>query len=75
MATASGSKSSKRKRVVLSIDDKIEVLKLIDNGTSYTVIMEKYGIRGGYRAIKREGILCKTHVQNIDHAHLQRAKN
>ena len=24
---------------------------------------------------KGEGILCKTHVQNIDHAHLQRAKN
>ena len=44
MATASGSMSSKRKRVVLSIDDKIEVLKLIDKGTSYTVIMEKYGI-------------------------------
>ena len=44
MATASGSKSSKRKRVVLSIDDKIEVLKLVDKGTSYTIIMEKYGI-------------------------------
>ena len=44
MATASGSKSSKRKRVVLCIDDMIEVLKLIAKGTSYTVIMEKYGI-------------------------------
>ena len=44
IATASGNKSSKRKRVVLSIDDKIEVLKLIDKGTSYTIIMEKYGI-------------------------------
>ncbi len=41
MATASDSKSGKRKRVVLSIDQKIEVLKLIDKGTSYTVIMEK----------------------------------
>lgn len=44
MATASDSKSGKRKRVVLSIDQKIEVLKLIDKGTSYTIIMEKFGI-------------------------------
>ena len=30
--------------MVLSIDDKIEALKLIDKDTSYTIIMEKYGI-------------------------------
>ena len=54
MATASGSKNAKRKRVVLSIDQKIEVLKLIDKGTSYTIIMEKYGIgRATVSDIKR----------------------
>ena len=44
MATDSSSKNAKRKRVVLSIDEKIEVIKLIDKGTSYTIITEKYGI-------------------------------
>ena len=36
--------ASKRKRVVLTIEDKLEVLKLIDKSTSYTIICEKYGI-------------------------------
>ena len=34
----------KRKRVVLSIKEKVEVLKLLDKGVSYTVIAEKFGI-------------------------------
>jgi len=35
----------KRKRVVLSIDDKLKVLKLIESNVSYTVISERFIIR------------------------------
>ena len=41
---ASAKKAKKRKRVVLSLDQKLEVLKLIDTSTSYTIICEKFGI-------------------------------
>ena len=34
----------KRKRVVLTIEQKLEVLKLVDSSTSVTVICEKFGI-------------------------------
>ena len=34
----------KRKRVVLSIEDKIDILKLLDKSVSYSVVCEKYGI-------------------------------
>ena len=45
MATASKSKTTgKRRRVVLSIYDEIEILKLIDKNVSYSIIMDKYGI-------------------------------
>ena len=37
-------KSTKRRKVVLSIDDKLEVIKMLKQGTSYTIIAEKYGI-------------------------------
>lgn len=41
--TASKSKpAGKQKQVVLSIDDKIEILKLIDKTVSYLIIMDKY---------------------------------
>ena len=35
---------TKRKRVVLSIKEKVEILKLLDQEVSYTVIADKYGI-------------------------------
>ena len=35
---------TKRKRVVLSIEDKLEIIKLIDKSVSYTIICEQYGI-------------------------------
>ena len=35
---------SKRKKVVLSIEEKLDILELIEKGTSYTIITEKYGI-------------------------------
>ena len=44
MATKSETSTSKRKRLVLSIDDKVEVLKLIGKDVSYSIIMDKYGI-------------------------------
>ena len=34
----------KRKKVVLSIEEKLDILELIGKGTSYTIITEKYGI-------------------------------
>ena len=34
----------KRKKVVLTIDDKIDILQLLNSGTSYTIISDKYGI-------------------------------
>ena len=39
-------KSSKpnRKKVLLTIDDKIDILQLLNFGTLYTIISEKYGI-------------------------------
>ena len=44
MATAKSKSTGKRKRVVLSIDEKMEILKLIDKDVSYSIIMDKYGI-------------------------------
>ena len=35
---------NKRRKVVLTIDEKLEIIKSIDAGTSYTLIAEKYGI-------------------------------
>ena len=35
---------AKRRKVVLTIDEKLEIIKSIDAGLSYTVIAEKYGI-------------------------------
>lgn len=44
----------KRKRVVLSLEQKLEVLKLIDRSTSYSIICEKFGIgRSTVSDIKR----------------------
>ena len=34
----------KRKRIVLSIEDKVKIIHLLDKSVSYSVIMEKYGI-------------------------------
>ena len=36
--------ASKRKRVVLTIKEKVNIIQLMEKGTSYTVISEKYGI-------------------------------
>ena len=35
---------AKRKRIVLSISDKLEIVDLLDKSVSYTVICEKYGV-------------------------------
>ena len=43
MAEAS-SCPAKRRRKVLGVEDKLEILKLIDSGTSYTIITLQYGI-------------------------------
>ncbi len=45
---------NKRKKIVLSIEDKLDILKLIECGTSYTVISERYGIgRSTFGDIKK----------------------
>ena len=36
--------AAKRRRKVLSVEDKLEVLKLIDSGTSHSTITRQYGI-------------------------------
>ena len=36
--------AAKRRRKVLSVEDKLEVLKLIESGTSYSTITRQYGI-------------------------------
>ena len=41
---ATGSATRKRKRVVLSMEDKSEVIDMLDKGSSSTVIVAKYGI-------------------------------
>lgn len=33
-----------RKHVTLTLDQKIEIIKLIENGQNYGIIAEKYGI-------------------------------
>ena len=40
----SGSSSGKRKRIVLFIDDKVDIIGMIDRGSSLTAIAEKFGI-------------------------------
>ena len=42
MATTPSKK--KRKRLVLSIQQKLEVIKMLDSSISYTIICEKFGI-------------------------------
>ena len=37
-------KVAKRKKVVLPIEEKLDILESIKSGTSYTVISERYGI-------------------------------
>ena len=34
----------KRKKVVLTLEEKLDVLQLLEKGTSYTLVAEKYGI-------------------------------
>ena len=41
---ATGSATRKRKRVILSIEDKTEVIDTLDHGSSLTVITTKYSI-------------------------------
>ena len=45
MATASTSTAKKkRKRTVLTIEDNVKILEMIDKSVSYTVIAETFGI-------------------------------
>ena len=36
--------TGKRKRIVLSIEDKVKIIDLLDKSVSYSVIMAKFGI-------------------------------
>ena len=39
-----GKDKPKRKRVVLTFEKKLEVIKMLDKAVSYTIISEKFGI-------------------------------
>ena len=66
----------KRKRVVLSIPDKVKIIELLDKSVSYTLICEKYGIGrrfvGGIKK-NREKIL-KFRSKMIDMGMSRKAK-
>ena len=54
----------KRKKVMLTIDEKLEIIKSIDAGTSYTLIAEKYGIvRSTVAKIKKDASKVQASVQ------------
>ena len=40
---ASGSASTKKKRAVLTIEEKVKVLDMLDKSVSYSIITEKFG--------------------------------
>ena len=44
MASGSASTKKKRKRVVLTIEEKVKVLDMLDKSVSYSIIAEKFGI-------------------------------
>ena len=44
--TTRGTQSAEKKEKSLTIEEKLDVCKLIATGTSYTVISERYGIGG-----------------------------
>ena len=47
--------AKKRKRNVLTIDQKLEICKLVDAGTSYTIVSERYGVgRSTVAGIKKK---------------------
>ncbi len=55
VAVAPSASVKKRKKIVLCIKDKLDILKLIECGTSYTVISERYGIgRSTFGDIKKQ---------------------
>ena len=59
MAAESPKAKAKHKRVVLSIDDNLKIVELLDKSVSYTVIGEKYGIgRSTVSDIKKNKILA-----------------
>ena len=49
--------AAKRKRVVLTIQQKLEVIKLLDSSISYTIICEKFGIGRSTVSDNREKLL------------------
>ncbi len=44
VALAPSASVKKEKKIVLRIEDKLDILKLIECGTPYTVTSERYGI-------------------------------
>ena len=44
MASGSASTKKKRKRVVLTIEEKVKILDMLDKSVSYSIIAEKFGI-------------------------------
>ena len=59
VATASTSAVVKRKRIFLSISDKVEVIKMLDHGSCSTVIATKYSI-----AIHNTVTIVKLHYNH-----------
>ena len=57
-------KKPKRKRVVLALEKKLEVIKMLDKAVSYTIISEKFGIGhstvGDIKKTKKQCTHCTT---------------
>lgn len=61
----------KRKRTMLTIQEKVDICKLIDNGTSYTVICDTYGIgRSTVSDIKKS----EHKLKSFSHGHGEKFK-
>ena len=66
MAESGVKSSAKRKKIVLSIEDKLEILELLQKGTSYTIVSEKYGIgRSTVANIKKNESKLKVFKQRM----------
>lgn len=57
-------KVAKRKKVVLTIEEKLEIIESLKSGTSYAVISERYGIgRSTVANIKKNSSKLETFKQ------------
>ena len=77
MASGSASTKKKRKRVVLTIEEKVKVLDMLDKSVSYSIIAEKFGI--GKSTVsdlkKKQGENSRFPERNDGHGNEEASKN